>query len=294
MATICTDAPAKINLTLDVLGRRVDGYHELHSLVIGVGLYDYLRAKLTNTEEIRIVCDQPGIAPRENLACRAAKSLQKKNRVPLGAELVLKKRIPLAAGLGGGSSDAAAALRLCNELWECKQTDVELAALGATLGSDVPLFFRLPSALITGRGEFVAPVRLNWTGWALLICPGLAVRTTDVYAVWQRDDAQTQVGRHDEAILSAKRASDLSGLLSNQLEAAAFRACPELAELADRVDRHGIGPVHMTGSGAVLYRLFDDADEASRAGQRIQNELHVATFVAKAPVCIPPLVHEEF
>ena len=146
-------APAKINLALEILGRRPDGFHEIASVIQAVGLYDELR--VAPAETLRFTCAQSALAGADNLVVRAAQALQDATGCRRGAELRLCKGIPVAAGLGGGSSDAAAALVLLNRHWRLGLTLGELSRIGATLGSDIPFFLTGPTAVVSGRGERV-------------------------------------------------------------------------------------------------------------------------------------------
>ncbi|HYT90648.1 MAG TPA: 4-(cytidine 5'-diphospho)-2-C-methyl-D-erythritol kinase, partial [Gemmataceae bacterium] len=175
-------APAKVNLYLEVLAKRVDGYHEIETLMIGVSLYDTLVFKEDSSGAISLRCHRPELSTGpDNLVMRAAERLRQHTGCPRGAHIRLVKRIPLAAGLAGGSTDAAAALAGLNRLWQLNLPDTELAELAARLGSDVPFFFATPAAWCTGRGEKVTPVALGKRLWFVLLCPPFGLATADVY-----------------------------------------------------------------------------------------------------------------
>lgn len=293
-AGIRADAPAKINLTLEVLGRRDDGYHELRSLVIGVGLTDRVRCQISPEPGISLHCDEGTLNHGDNLAARAARTLAHRCGREPNLRIDLQKRIPVGGGLGGGSSDAATTLRLCNSLWQTGLDETQLAATAKELGSDVPLFFSLPSAIIEGRGERVSPVRLRWSGWALLVCPPIAVSTAEVYRAFRPDDSDGFPSGTDRDILHAASAAELSGLLTNHLEGAVFRVCPTLSELRDELISLGLTSIRVTGSGSALYCLFDDPEPALRAANKIQERWsRVTTVVAAAPVGPSPIFLEE-
>ena len=287
-------APAKINLTLEVLGRRDDGYHDLRSLVIGVDLNDRIYCQTSPLPGISVDCDDHALNHNDNLAVRAARALaQRCNREP-HLRIELQKRIPVGSGLGGGSSDAATTLRLCNSLWQTNLDQAELASIGADLGSDVPLFFSLPSAVIEGRGERVSPVGLRWSGWVLLICPPIPVSTAEVYRAYRPDDSDGCLGETDRNVLEAATAAELSGLLSNHLETAVFRVCPAVYSLREALTSLELTSVHVTGSGSALYCLFDDPQPALRAANKIQERWsQVTTVVAAVPVGQGPVFSEE-
>jgi len=279
-------APAKINLTLDVLGRRDDGYHEVRSLAIGVGLYDDVCCRLADDDEIVVVCSNPALSGPGNLAAAAAQRLRACCGIGDGVHIAIEKRIPIGAGLGGGSSDAAAALRACSELWQTGLDNRDLAKIGSHIGSDVPLFFTLPSALIEGRGERTRPAPLRWSGWVLLVYPGFPVSTAEVYRAWRTTDVAGSPPGDPLALSQAATAAELSPLLTNQLEPAAFRVCPMLADLRQALlQDEAIGEMGVSGSGSTLFRLFDDADAARRAAKRVHDRSPQArTFIVEAPV----------
>src|SRR5437763_1060743 len=159
-------APAKVNLYLEVLAKRADLYHEIATLMVAVSLYDTLEFKEESSGAIQLHCDHPELTTGpENLIFRAAVLLQQRTGCRRGVHIRLTKRIPLAAGLAGGSTDAAATLAGLNELWQLGVGKTELASLGARLGSDVPFFFDTPAAWCTGRGEVVTPLALGRPLW---------------------------------------------------------------------------------------------------------------------------------
>jgi len=292
--TIRADAPAKINLTLEVLGGRDDGYHELRSLVIGIELADRVVCQTSPVPGIAFHCDDPTLNHADNLAARAARMLADRCGGEPALRIDLNKRIPVGGGLGGGSSDAATTLRLCDHLWETGLDEVGLAAIGAELGSDVPLFFSLPSAIIEGRGERVTPVRLRWSGWVLLICPPIPVSTARVYSAYRPVDSGGLPSVADLDILHAASATELSGLLSNHLETAVFRVCPTVYSLREALNLLDLTSVHVTGSGSAMYSLFDDPGAALRAADKIRERWsQVTTVVAAAPVGQGPIFSEE-
>lgn len=315
--SVATTAPAKINLTLDVLGRRADGYHELRSLVIGIDLQDELQLCPADVAGVHLACDDPSINDDSNLAVRAVRLLAERLGVEPAVTLRLAKRIAKGAGLGGGSSDAASALRLAAALWShlwapgltdrkvgapenvgstesTRLTHDELAALGAALGSDVPLFFHLPAAVMTGRGDRVELVTLSWSGWVLLVVPDLHVSTADVYRAWRPDDGALRGADRLTDLRQARRARDLMPLLSNDLEPAVFRVAPRLARLHADLCSLLAAPVRVTGSGAALYLLCDQLEEAQEAARRVsQYDGGLCASVVRAPVGESPITCKE-
>jgi 4-diphosphocytidyl-2-C-methyl-D-erythritol kinase len=294
---VAADAPAKINLTLEVLGKRSDGYHDLRSLVIGVDLRDRIECAASHPFGPTLDCSDPTLHGDDNLACRAAVALALHCGCDAEVRIRLDKCIPVGAGLGGGSSDAATTLRLCGELWRAGLNDAQLATVGAEVGSDVPLFFNLPSALIRGRGERVERLSLRWSGWVLLIFPGVHVATADVYRAWRAGDAREAGAAAADFIGDIQNvflADELHGMLTNQLEPAVFRVCPRVAEARDELQSLGVSPIRVTGSGSALYRLFDDPEAARDASDRIERRFpRMKTAVVAAPVGVGPIEHKE-
>ncbi len=289
-ARLRLSAPAKINLTLDVLGKRPDGYHELCSLVMGVGLADELEAEHRGEAGVELACDDASLRGESNLAARAARAVLSRSKPGCGARLTLRKGIPVGVGLGGGSSDAAAALRLCRELWNADADDRDLEAMGAALGSDVPLFFHLPAAVIRGRGDVVEPVVPRWRGWVLFVFAGQLVPTADVYAAWTPSDAENRPRGKAAEAAGATDAAALSRLLSNHLEPAIFRVAPRVGRVFSELINLGFDAVRVSGAGSALYLLYDDEEEARQAAKRVGSaDLDVRTSVVPAPVGMPPL-----
>ncbi|MFO0974405.1 MAG: 4-(cytidine 5'-diphospho)-2-C-methyl-D-erythritol kinase [Phycisphaerae bacterium] len=262
-ATACVRvlAPAKLNFTLRVLHRRPDGYHELESWVVLIDLCDSLKLSAAAAGSgTRLTCSDPALpSDRRNLAVAAAEAMAAAAGRAPDVDVQLDKRIPVSAGLGGGSSDAAAVLRGLNELWGLHWPAERLAALGAGLGSDVPLFLAGPQSIIRGRGERVSAVASPWTGFVVLVCPPFGVSTADAYRAWAPvDRPTTPLG----GTAGALPAAGLRPRLYNDLEPGVFRAAPRLAELHQRLDGLRDVPVRMSGSGSTLFALFDDGASA--------------------------------
>lgn len=288
---LSTETPAKINLTLDVRGRRPDGYHELRSLVIGVNLRDCVTVTSTPGDGPSITCNLVELEVQSNLAVRAVRALGEFLGRCAEVRIELLKRIPIGAGLGGGSSDAAAVLRICNQLWDARLDGTALSRIGAKLGSDVPLFFSLPSALLVGRGETVVPAPMLWNGWALLLLPDIQVSTAEVYRAWQPADATRFPSGADAELIKCRTAREMQELLSNQLEPAAFREFPQLRDLHNAAQDCAGGPVRISGSGSSMFMLFDDPQAADFAAARIRAMLpHVRTVVAQVPAGEGPVI----
>ncbi len=263
-------APAKLNLYLRVLRRREDGFHEIDSVAVKVTLYDELVFARRDDGRVRLTCSCLDCGPAgENLVARAAAEL-----APAvgrgGADIALTKGIRPAAGLGGGSSDAAATLRALNQLWRGGLADRELAELAGRVGSDVPLFLNGPAVRVGGRGERVEAVRVH-PFWAVLCLPEFACPTGRVYA------ACDELLAGGEARPGAPRLdgppSRWRGGLFNDLQPAAARLCPQLAGISAALAEATGLPVHLTGSGSGLFVLTDDEAGAVKAVAAVPADL---------------------
>jgi 4-diphosphocytidyl-2-C-methyl-D-erythritol kinase len=259
---VCVRTPAKVNLFLEVLGKRADGYHDLETLMVAVSLYDSLEFRTNPSGDIRLECDEPGLTTGpENLICRAAELLRQRTGHTGGAEIRLWKRIPMAAGLAGGSSDAAAALVGLNRLWELGLSGPELTKLAAELGSDVAFFLSGPAAWCTGRGEMVTPLQLGRTLHLVLVCPNEGLSTAEVY----RGVEAPQEPVSGKELLEAARAGDIETLgrrLHNRLQAPAKRQCPAVTGALEALERMQPAGVLMSGSGSTVFALCRSPEEA--------------------------------
>ena len=292
--TVTAYTPAKINLTLRVLGARDDSYHNLHSLVIGVDLCDRVVCAPAKNEGVELICSDTSLNHPDNLASQAARHLARCCRIEPTLKIELTKHIPVGAGLGGGSSDAAATLRLCNDLWQLNLNPHDLSRIGAEIGSDIPLFFSLPVAVMTGRGEQVEPVTMNWSGWVLLVQTGPVVSTTDVYHEWRKEDSIMVPRDRMETILQAQHAEAITELLFNDLEPAVFRQSSRVAEVFQKLNRLSSGTFRVTGAGSVLYQLYDHrktAEETAHAVEQIAPG--VKCCIAAAPAAYTQIYSEE-
>lgn len=276
-------AYAKINLTLDVLGRRPDGYHEVDMVMQSVDLSDLLWIDKSDTG-IRIESGASNIPLDDrNLAYVAAEAFLRKANISSGISIGLEKNIPVAAGLAGGSSDAAAVLRGLNRLFAAGYSLDELAELGASIGSDVPFCVYGGCAVARGRGERLQRVHHQMRAWVIIIRPPVFVSTADIYgALTPRQ--MTQVTRSKSMIESLmdgdfKRVVDL---VDNGLRPATQRLYPEVAEYAQRLSSTLGHPVHMSGSGPTLFLLAPSERRAQRSYNAIRGfmkEVYLCRFI---------------
>lgn len=272
---ILVDAPAKLNLTLEVLGRRADGFHELRSLMVAIDLQDRLILEPAPDGSLTLTCDAPELsAGPDNLVMKAARLLQEYTGVKRGATIHLAKQIPWAAGLGGGSSDAASTLAGLNEFWELGLNRHELASLGGRLGSDVGFFFDAPAAWCWGRGEKTRPVRLGAELNFVLVSPIVGLSTPEVFRelnCGRRVDPEEESAAPEELVAALERGEieQLALLLRNDLQDAAMRISPAVREWHARLREVMAGRegVLMSGSGSSLFALCRDRREALRVGE---------------------------
>ncbi|HEV2457440.1 MAG TPA: 4-(cytidine 5'-diphospho)-2-C-methyl-D-erythritol kinase [Ktedonobacterales bacterium] len=258
-------AYAKINLTLDVLGKREDGYHELASVMQTIALHDTLLLRPSARNEIGCYCDMPDLSGPDNLALRAAQLLKAEpGAAGRGVAIELRKGIPTQAGLGGGSSDAACVLNALNGLWDLDLDVAALEAFGARLGSDVPFCIRGGTALMAGRGERVTPLPPAEPFWIVLVKPPLPVPTAEVFHRLTPD--RYTGGAATAAVAAAIRAREPLplGVLANALEATVLAAYPAIAQAFDALRSAGAPVVRMSGSGPTLYAPFRALAEALR------------------------------
>lgn len=268
--SVFVPAFAKINLTLSVLGRRPDGYHDLASVMQTISLHDTLRITTGSDEEITCDCDAPELRSPENLAPRAAHLLRATMDETMdetmgerGVAIELRKEIPAQGGLGGGSSDAATVLVALNTLWGTGHRVARLEELAAVLGSDVPFFVRGGTCLISGRGEVVAPLPEAEPLWLMLAKPPVRVPTGAVFRALTPTDYGDD-GATDAVVRAIRAGAPLPfARLANTLEAGVFHAYPEVAATRDALREAGAPLVRMSGSGPTLYAPFRRLGEAA-------------------------------
>ena len=255
--------PAKVNLYLRVLRKRPDGYHELVTVMQPLSLADELTVTAAGPG-LSFSCDHPELPPGEgNLVCRAARAFEEACGHPLAVRLSLKKRIPLAAGLGGGSSDAAAALLALDELAGQPLSLAELYHLARQLGADVPFFLQEGPAVGRGIGERLTPLELP-PYWYLLLNPGVPLSTRWVYG--NLDLAELAPG----PVLESWDADHPEAWVRNDLESVALRRYPELADLMAPLKRLGAAAAAVSGSGPTVFGLFLSPDAARDAAGKMR------------------------
>lgn len=265
-----TVAPAKINLGLQVVRRRADGFHDINTVFYRVAPLDRLLFQVQEQPDIEIeLIDSPSIPLRDNLVYRAAELLQQRTGITKGARIVLHKRIPSGAGLGGGSSDAAATLLALRDLWLADTSTTELLQLGAMLGSDVPFFLlNTPAAHAEGRGELLTPVDISLPYWTLIVHPGIHVSTPWAYrAINKQEESEP---RDFVSALRTAEPEQLRQAVVNDFERVVFAEHPVLSEIKAALYRAGAVFALMSGSGSSLFGMFTNESEVLAAATQFQ------------------------
>lgn len=272
MPELTIRAHAKLNLDLRLGARRPDGFHPIDTLFVRTDVSDQLSASLSSdgSLSLEIQGDESLTAGPENLVLRAARALREKAKTQAGAKLILRKEIPQGAGLGGGSSDAAAALNLLRKLWSAPISDAELAEIGAGLGSDVPFFLQSSPARGTGRGEVLEAVPLKSLPYALLIHPGFGSPTAEAY---RRYAANRNPGKEGSPIpLTLVSEKDYELRPRNDLEPAVEGKFLWIRAARTWLSRQpGVMAARMSGSGSTVFGLFASANEVRAVEKSARN-----------------------
>ena len=291
--TVTQHTPAKINLSLEVLGKRTDGYHELATLMASIRLYDTLTLKPSEETTLTLVkgdlssknafLDQDIPTNDENLVIRALKRLQSHAGIDQGTDIRLVKRIPSQAGLGGGSSDAAAALVAGNRLWDLGYKTEELAAMGAELGSDIPFFVyalgksdrksrpKPGIALCRGRGEQIHPLPVRPSMPCVLVKPNHGMSTPEIYkAVEKQDFTNNNPSQALRDVLLRGKWHEIGPWVTNSLQSAALRVHPNMQEIIDAFRRIPVLCHQLSGSGSAYFAICRTLREARRTASMLR------------------------
>jgi 4-diphosphocytidyl-2-C-methyl-D-erythritol kinase len=263
--------PAKINLFLRVLAQRPDGYHDLETIFQAIDLYDELVIEATTGASHLSVPGRPDLETEENLIMRAVRWLEKKTGQTLPVGIELNKRIPVAAGLGGGSSDAAATLVGMRSLFGLDLRDDDLLEGAVALGADVPFFLKGGSAVGEGIGERLTPVNLPMNYGVLLVCPAFSVSTGVIFREFSK--ILTGEGREGRLWPRLQQAARIEDLLHNDLQSVTERMHPELAGIRQSMQDAGLEAILMSGSGPALFGVIDP-HEADNVKRRLPRELN--------------------
>ena len=276
-------AYAKINLSLEVTGKRDDGYHEIKTVLHTIDLAD--RLTFRSAERTSLECDQPSLEDEHNLVLRTCRLIQEYTDHQGGAAISLQKKIPIAAGLGGGSSDSAATFKALNALWGTKLEGSTLEELALQLGSDIPFFLSGACALAQGRGELLSPLPLVCGIWAVIATPSseIANKTARLYSLLgERDfsDGSATAELAERIRNGGVTLHDIRTAGVNAFERVAGQAFSGLDGIAERFLKSGAGFVRMSGSGPSLFTLTDDEEMGLHLLSRVAGE-GVAAYLAR-------------
>ncbi|HKT34911.1 MAG TPA: 4-(cytidine 5'-diphospho)-2-C-methyl-D-erythritol kinase [Nitrospira sp.] len=287
-ASLTVHAPAKVNLILRILDRRPDGYHNLWSIMHTVALEDAVTLRVTSSPRgIRLSCDAAGLSvDHTNLVSKAASAVLEQAQLSVGIEVELRKRIPIGAGLGGGSSDAAATILGLSRLLKLGWSAAKMGEIGQTLGSDVAFFLFAPSAIVSGRGEHVKPVAVEGRRWVVLVKPAFGIETKWAYQELAATRSKVQplsaehekLDRHD--LISW---SQLAAAAENDFETPIFAKYSLLREIKHSLLKGGAQSALLSGSGATVFGLFEEESTARRAGNDLASDRDLKIFVV--PTC---------
>jgi 4-diphosphocytidyl-2-C-methyl-D-erythritol kinase len=285
-------APAKINMILRIFDRRPDGFHNLWSIMQTVALEDEVQIRLrADRQDIQLRCDATQLAAdHSNLVYRAAAEVLGRAQQSIGLDIELRKRIPMGAGLGGGSSDAAATIIGLNRLLKLEWSPTQMADTGQLIGSDVPFFLFAPSAFVAGRGETVRPVVVEGVRWVVLVNPGFGVNTKWAYQeLAATRTAVTPLSLVQRELDRQLRLSwaQLIAAAENDFEAPVFDAYGKLREIKRSLQAHGAEIALLSGSGSTVFGVFEDEARAQLAHAQLASENLMNVFVV--PTCSGPL-----
>ncbi len=263
------NSPAKVNLRLEILKKREDGYHEIRTIFQKISLYDTLHFSLRRRKGVRITTDHPNLATgKKNLVYQAASSILERSDYDGGIEIKIEKRIPLGAGLGGGSSNAATALKALNRLLKLNLTKKDLMEIGAGIGADVPFFLFEGAAVGSGIGERLRKIELPVLFY-ILIYPNFEVSTRWAY----QHSILTKTKYHFNLRKLFKTPEEVSHLLRNDLEAVVLARHPEIASMKSLFLSAGATGTMMTGSGPTVFGFFDGEQRATRAFEQLKRKV---------------------
>jgi len=285
--TLSLTSCAKVNLGLRVLSKRPDGFHEIASILQAVDLCDAVEISARPEADIEVLCDHPEVpSGPDNLAYRAARLAQKEGAAQQGCRIMIRKRIPPAAGLGGGSSNAATVLIGLNHLWQLSLSDNQLVRMAARLGSDVPFFLHGGTMLARGRGEELTPLRMRADFHLVVVKPNLSISTA-----WAYDRAKIPLTSNSKIVklkgLKEIRSLDqVLPLLDNDLERAVGDEYPLIGEIKSDLVSKGAIAAAMSGSGSAVYGIVEDREAAERLAQRMRRDRWQVFVVRPTRGCI--------
>ena len=263
-------SPAKVNLRLDVLGKRNDGYHEIRTVMQRIDICDELEISL-GKGSINVLSDSRDMPQGiENIAYRAAKSILDRFKIDVGVQVFIKKKIPIAAGLGGGSSNAATTLIGLNRLLKLGLTRKELIKMGTLLGADVPFFIFEKSALATGIGDRLQSIKLPSPIWMVLVNPKIQVSTSWAYKNLNLNIGLTKKKNNISILPPVAQLSDVVDFLHNDLEHVTVKRYPEIQMIKEELIDKGAEGALMSGSGPSVFGIFSNREQAEKAFEQLR------------------------
>jgi len=276
-------SPAKVNLVLEIINKRDDGYHEIKSVMQTIGLHDMIRFE--EAQDIELNCTVPQLQKEDNLVMGAARLLRQVSGCQRGSRIKLDKKIPWSAGLGGGSSNAAITLIGLNRLWGLNYPEQKLAGIGSRLGSDIPFFIYGGTCFAEGRGEKITPLPDIKPVWFVFIkpdIPELAKKTTKLYGMMQPVNYSdgSHATRMQEMVANGEKLTPAS--LFNAFDYIVFKAYPELVRYWGPFHRCGAGKLHLAGSGPAIFSLEEDEAKANEIKQKLVEQGIEAIVVPSA------------
>jgi 4-diphosphocytidyl-2-C-methyl-D-erythritol kinase len=271
-------APAKINLRLEVLRKRDDGYHEIRGIFQKINLADEIEISLTHGTGITLSCSDPELpAGKENLAFKAADLILSQTKRKTGIKITIDKKIPLSSGLGGGSSNAASVLIALNQMLGLNLPLGQIMEMGKRLGADVPFFLFGKTALATGIGEKLQEMFIKPRLFLVLVNPGIPISTAFAYQRLNRELTK-RTNNTINIFTKIEELNDLIPLLSNDFEEVIFPLYPEIKEIKGRLILEGARGSLMSGSGSTVFGIFGSRKEALGAYQRLRLETRWKLF----------------
>lgn len=281
ISTLSLRAYAKLNLFLEILGKRDDGYHEISTVMQEINLADELIFEAMEEDAVTLTCYGQGVPPgEENIVWKAASLIKKKADIKHGVKIHLIKHIPIGAGLGGGSSDAATTLKGLNTLWQIGLSDEELKDMAAELGSDCPFFIKGKTALCRGRGELVSPILCDHYFRYVLIYPNINISTADIYRNLKLDLTKD---REDVSffinVLKSNNPHYIGRYLFNRLEETIFNIYPELLRIKRLLKEFNFCGLQVSGSGSALFGLCERRCDAKEIKKKVEQHHLGKVFV---------------
>ncbi len=277
-------SPAKINLLLDIVGKRSDGYHNIISVVQTVSLYDVIEVEPIKQNKIIVECNIKNLCMENNLCYKVVSFIKEQFLVKSGVKILIKKHIPLGSGLGGASSNAATVLKFLLQLWKIKVDKSELIRLVSKIGKDIPYFFYNSCCLVESTGEKIIPLIPCWKNnplWILLIYPQISLSTKEVYERFDIMLPDYKPKSDKKNILKWIKIGNFQDLLYNALQPVAEKLCPELKQIKILLAKGGFKNINMSGSGSTIYAVFNNEKEMFKCIDFLKKYSNYKIFIVK-------------